>query len=184
MSEITLGRQQASEDFESLEEEELRNYLEEISSYIGWIIIYFNSLEDLVSFAIADLMTHDPYQDERIHVFLAEMQYSQKCRTLMNLYGQTIDCCNGNIPSRDELLEIEKSLFECGKRRNEYAHADWVGSRESKFVSVKTKVKKQGIFETYKKFDVERIQADIDFIYMVRDKVEEFHAVLLEQLYR
>lgn len=183
MNEITYVGLQDSIELESWDEEELYAYLEGISSYIGWIIIYFNSLEGVVSFAIADLMTHDSFQDERIQVFLAEMQYSQKSRTLINLYGQVIGSYEG-YPSQDQLVEIEKLLFECGKRRNEYAHADWIGSRESEFVSVKTKAKKKGIFETYKKFDLEKAKADIEFIYMVRDEIEEFHELFKEQLYK
>ncbi|WP_130538072.1 hypothetical protein [Thiomicrorhabdus indica] len=183
MNEIVCDRLKASENFEFLEEGELREYLEEVSSHIGWIIIFFNSLENIVSFAIADLMTHDPYQDDRIQVFLAEMQYSQKCRTLINLYGQALECCSG-VPLREELIENEKLLFECAKRRNGYAHADWIGSKENKLVSVKTKASKKGIFETYKKVDIETVKNDIDFIYKVRDKIENFHELFKEQLYK
>jgi len=128
MREITLGRRQAQDDLECLEEEELSDLLEEMAGYIGWRIIYFNSLEDIVSYAIAENITDDAIQDDRMSVFLAEMTYSGKCRVLINLYGQIIEYCDVKYTVED-LTELEKLLVECGKRRNEYAHANWIDLR-------------------------------------------------------
>lgn len=183
MNEITLGRRQAQDDLECLDdEEELREALEEMSRYIGWVVIYFNSLEGIVSFAIAELISHDAIQDDRMSVFLAEMQYSGKCRALINLYGQIIGYGDVKYTVKD-LTEIENLLVECGKRRNEYAHADWIGMTNNKYVCVKTQAKKKGVFERYKKFEISQMQDDIEFICNARDKLEEFDEKINDQLY-
>ena len=81
MSEHYLSPREAEEKFEPTEsDEELLSYLEELAPQIGWIIIYFNSLEDLVTQFIREAMLHDPYQDERMDVFLSEMLFATKCR--------------------------------------------------------------------------------------------------------
>jgi len=182
MREITLGRRQAQDDLECLDEEELEDVLEKMSRYIGWVVIYFNSLEGIISFAIAEIVSHDAIQDDRMSVFLAEMQYSGKCRALINLYGQMIEYAEGKY-TVEELTELENLLVECGKRRNEYAHADWIGVTDNKYVCVKTQAKKRGVFERYKKFEITQMQEDIDFICSARDKLEEFDENLNDQFY-
>ncbi len=182
MREITLERRQAQGDLECLDEEELENVLEEMSRYIGWVVIYFNSLEGIISFAIAEIVTDDAIQDDRMSVFLAEMQYSGKCRALINLYGQMIEYAEGKYTVED-LTELENLLVECGKRRNEYAHADWIGLTDNKYVCVKTQAKKRGVFERYKKFEIAQMQEDIDFICSAIDKLEEFDEKLNDQFY-
>jgi hypothetical protein len=182
MSEITLGRRQAQDDLEYLDEEELSEALEEMSRYIGWVVIYFNSLEGIVSFAITELVSHDAIQDDRMSVFLAEMQYSGKCRALINLYGQIIEYCDVKSTVED-LTGLENLLVECGKRRNEYAHADWIAVTDNKYVCVKTQAKKRGVFERYKKFEITQMQEDIEFIRTARDKLEDFDERINNQLY-
>ena len=183
MNEITLGRRQAQDELECLDdEEELEDALEEMSRHIGWVVIYFNSLEGIVSFAISELLGHDALQDDRLSVFLAEMSYSSKCRALINLYGQLIN--EGLVKyTVDELTDIENLLIDCGKRRNEYAHADWIGVTNNNYVCVKTQAKKKGIFVRYKKYEIEQMQDDVEFICDARDKLEEFDEQFNDQLY-
>jgi len=47
---------------------------------------------------------------------------------------------------------------------------------------VKTQAKKGGIFERFKKYDVEKIRADIDLIIETIDTLEEFHESINEAL--
>jgi len=182
MNELNLAKWKANDQLEYVEDEaQLFETLDDMAKEIGWIIIRFNSLEGVISYCIAELISHDPLQDERVNVFLSEMQYSGISRALINLYGQFI---SNSLDDKFlvELNTLEKSLSECGKRRNEYAHAEWTGLREGNYVCVKTQAKKGGIFERFKKYDVEKIRADIDLIIETIDTLEEFHESINEAL--
>ncbi|MCY1546916.1 hypothetical protein D9M68_829410 [compost metagenome] len=163
-------------------EDELSEYLDELAPYVGWIIILFNSLEDAVSQCIREAILRDPYQDERMDVFLSEMMFAGKCRSLMHLYGQLIQ--SGGIKlKQEELVLLEKKLIECSKRRNEYAHADWIGMKEGRYVHVKSQSKREGVTHRYRKFDLSRIQNDVDFIDQARDELDEFNERIHDQLW-
>jgi len=179
-----LNYNKCQEDFglELLEDEnDLEDILNEMSSYIGWIIIHFNSLENSIAYCVADMITHDPYQDERVDVFLSEMQYSGKSRALINLYGQVIESL-ALTTSKANLTELEKTFVECGKRRNEYAHADWVGMKKENYVCVKTNAKKNGIIRRYRKYNIDKIKEDIEYICDAEESLELFHETLNDEI--
>lgn len=52
-----------AEEFEYIDEEELADNLAELAPQIGWVVIFFNSLEDTVASCVRDLMLHDPDQN-------------------------------------------------------------------------------------------------------------------------
>ena len=170
-----------AEELDSVEEEELAQYLEEIAPHIGWIIIFFNSLEDGVARCLRELMLRDSIQDERLDVFLSEMLFAAKCRALIHLYGQTLE--DGVVElAHSDLDELDALLTECGKRRNEYAHGDWIGLRQGHVVKVKSQSKKRGIVHRYKRFDPSDLREDEAFVAAARDKLDDFHERLLDQL--
>lgn len=169
-------------EFDYVEDEELADYLEALAPQIGWVVIFFNSLEDIVASCLRELMLHDPDQDERLDVFLAEMLFSAKSRALVHLYGQTIKDCGLKIAPQ-ELIAIENLLVECGKKRNEYAHADWLGLKQGRIVKVKSQSHKRGIVHRYKRFDAADMEDDVAFIGAARDAVNEFHERLLDHLH-
>ncbi len=183
MSENHFSPREAEERFESTDsDEELLSYLEELAPQIGWVVIYFNSLEDGVSQCIREAMLHDPYQDERMDVFLAEMMFAAKCRSLMHLYGQMIESAAVNFTQVD-LNQLEETLVECSRRRNEYAHADWIGLKKGAYVRVKTQSKKRGITHRYKRFELSQVEADVSFINSARHALEEFNERITDQLW-
>lgn len=183
MNEPVLRSQEADDLFEDIDtEEELAEYLEGIAPYIGWVIIYFNSLEDGVSGYIREAILRDPSQDERLDVFLAEMLFAGKCRALMHLYGQMIE--DGDIKyTHDDLNELESLLLECARRRNEYAHADWIGLKQQSYVRVKSQSKKRGLFHRYKKFEIEQMEGDVAFIANARHVLDEFNENISDQIF-
>lgn len=171
-----------AEEFDYVEDDELTDYLEELAPQIGWIVIFFNSLEDTVASCLRDLMLRDPFQDERLDVFLTEMLFSGKSRALIHLYGQAISDC-GLKTTHQDLTAIEQLLVECAKRRNEYAHADWVGLKQGQIVKVKSRSQKQGIVHRYKRFSAADVAEDVDFIDSARDTLYEFHERFSDQLH-
>jgi len=183
MTERTLSGRQADDELECVEsDEELEAYLETIVPYIGWIIVFFNSLEDSVSDYIREAILRDPIQDERLDVFLSEMMFTGKCRALMHLYGQLIE--SGSVTyTHDDLNELEKLLIECAKRRNEYAHADWTGVKKENYVRVKSQSKKRGVFHRYKKFEMPKLKDDVEYISNARHMLDDFNEKIHDQLW-
>lgn len=180
MSERTFARN-ADDELEYVSGEELDAYLEEIVPSIGWITVYFNSLEDHISDFIRQAILRDPFQDERLDVFLSEMMFSGKCRALMHLYGQMIETKSVQYTHKD-LDALETMLFDCSSRRNEYAHGDWIGVRKENYVRVKSQSKKTGVFHRYKKFDMTRLNEDVEYINNARFTLDEFNDKIYEQL--
>jgi hypothetical protein len=128
------------------------------------------------------MMLRDPYQDERLDVFLAEMGYQAKARALIHLYGQTIAHCAFRLPF-DEMVILETALTRAATIRNGYAHADWIGVRTGAYIKVKTKSSKSGIVHRYKQIDVNTANRDVDFIVSLRDRLEAVHALIQDQIY-
>lgn len=163
-------------------EKKMSNYLSKIASRIGWIVIHFNSLEDVIAQSLREMMLRDPYQDERLDVFLSEMGYQAKARALIHLYGQTISHGRLRLPL-DETTILETALTRAATIRNGYAHADWIGVRTGAYIKVKTKSSKSGVVHRYKKIDVNVALRDLHFIVSLRDRVEAVHELIQDQIY-
>lgn len=166
---------------DTVDESGLSDYLSDLAPEIGWIIIYFNSLEDEVSGFIREAILRDATQDERMDVFLAGMLFSAKARALLDLYGQMIEY-GGLAVTHEDLRKVDTLLTECATRRNEYAHADWIGMKLGGYVRVKLQSKRTGISHRYKRYDLTRVQGDVDFISEARDELYEFNERLWNQL--
>lgn len=162
-------------------EKELDEYLSGIAEEIGWIVIYFNSLEDSIGSFLREMMLRDPDQDERLDVFLAEMGYIAKARALVHLYGQAIAHGAARLPE-GEIVELEKNLNLAATIRNGYAHADWFGLRADAYIKVKTRSSKNGIIHRYKRIDLETARADVRYIVSVRNRLDSVHELVLDYL--
>lgn len=183
MTERIFQRHETDDELEYVEsEEELAEYLETIAPYIGWIVIYFNSLEDSLTDYIREAILRDPFQDERLDVFLSEMLFAGKCKALMHLYGQTIESGAVKYTQKD-LSDLEKLLLDCAKRRNEYAHADWIGLKKESYVRVKMQSKKRGVFHRYRKFEIPQMEEDVEFISNARHVLDEFNERITDQIW-
>lgn len=179
-AQLYLNLRQADE-MDAIDDSGLSDYLSNLAPEIGWIIIYFNSLEDEVSGCIREAILRDPLQDERMDVFLAGMQFSAKARALIDLYGQMIESGGLEI-THEDLRKVDMLLTECATRRNEYAHADWIGMKLDGYVRVKQQSKRTGISYRYKRYDLARVQGDVEFICKARDELYEFNERLWDQL--
>lgn len=183
MSERNLTAEEVNYELEYFEDEgEFEQYLEDVAPYIGWVIIYFNSLEDHISDFIREIILRDPFHDERLDVFLSEMMFAGKCNALINLYGQLVISKSVSY-THEDLNELEFMLVECSKRRNEYAHADWIGVRKERFVRVKSKSKKTGTIHKYKKIEISELRIDAEYISEARHILCEFNENIQNQLY-
>ncbi len=181
MTEHYFSRQEADDELEFASDEELDAYLSTIAPYVGWVVIYFNSLEDHIADFIRIAVLRDPFQDERLDVFLSGMMFAGKVQALVDLYGQLISYQPGG-PTDTELKELEKLLKECAKRRNDYAHADWFGVRKGGFVRVKSKSGRTGVVHRYRLFEQSKLDDDVAFIQQARHILSDFNDTLHSHL--
>ncbi|MBC3935469.1 RuvA C-terminal domain-containing protein [Undibacterium rugosum] len=163
-------------------EKELSDYLSNIAEDIGWIVIHFNSLEDVIAQLLREMMLRDAYQDERLDVFLTEMGYQQKARALIHLYGQTEAHGACRLPN-GELVQLEKAMGLAASIRNGYAHADWIGLREGAYIKVKTRSSRSGIVHRFRRIDKKTARLDLEFIISLRDRLEAVHYLIENQIY-
>jgi hypothetical protein len=184
MTERSFSKREAEDELEWMaSDDELDEYLSHIAPFVGWITIYFNSLEDHIADFIRMAVLRDPFQDERLDVFLSGMMFSGKARALIDLYGHMIS--SGGVEKTDEDLKaIETMLEKCAKRRNEYAHADWIGVRKGNFVRVKSTSRRTGVLYRYRMFEDSKLEADVAFICDARHTLNEFNDAIQEQLWR
>ena len=184
MDERLIKKHHEFDSFEHFEsEEEWDDYLELIAPHIGMIIIDFNQLEEMVVQCIRDLVLRDPDEDYRLDAFFAEMQFSAIRRVLIGLYGQAIDGGNLRLVSVDEIKILDETLIECAKRRNEYAHANWVGIKKEGFVRVKVRSDRNGLYHRYKKFDIGSMIEDRFFIQEAFQKIDDIHDRVIRESY-
>jgi len=162
--------------------DELFDKLEEITRYIGSVIIEFNALESTIEYLIAEQMMRSGDQDDRIYVFLSEMMYQGKSKALINLYGQIIEHCDVKI-TQEGLTKIEKRLQEAARIRNEYAHAHWQDISSNGFVRIKTRPNKKGVFQKYRLFDIEQLEKDMYFIMETPSILGQFDEDLMYQMH-
>lgn len=151
--------------------------LDEIASHIGWIVINLNSLEDTLSFCIKELTGDCGLDDELNFIFQSELNYAGKYKTLVKIYGWHItQMLEGEkrMNMLDKLEILNKHLKKAGELRNQYAHADWSDISEKRFVKIKTKTKKYGIYHIYRQFEIPDMEKDIEFINNTHQKLDDF----------
>lgn len=76
MQEHSLTTRKANDTLETVDsEEDLSAYLEKIAPFVGWIIIYFNSLEDTIVDCLREALLRDRTQNERLDIFLSNYEH-------------------------------------------------------------------------------------------------------------
>ena len=164
-------------DNDDLTIEEMDARYESVAKSIGYVVVHFNALDDLVSMVVSDLtFPRLGTQDERSAVFLTEMTFSQRVATLMKLYGLRAKFEEVENYS-DRLKSIGQRLRESAKRRNQYAHADWLGSESMTFVMIRTKVSRQKdrVYHQYRSFSADEMKDDLAYIRQTVAELDDFH---------
>lgn len=166
-----------------IEDDQLDNTLNEIALNTGWIIIEFNSLEASINYNIEQLLSHSEGQDEIVNIFLSEMNFNSKQSLLIKIYGYYIFHVDQVKQLKADLGKLESKLIESGQRRNRYAHADFSSISKKKFVKVKTKSKKDGVYHTFVKFDRDDMRDDLKFIRNTFEELQAFDEKFIHGMY-
>lgn len=159
--------------------------LDEIASHIGWIIINLNSLEDTIAFCIKELMSDSGPGDELNLIFQSELSYASKYKMLVKIYGWFIaQLLEGEkrMKMLHKLEILNKSLKRAGELRNQYAHADWSDISQKRFVKIKTKSKRDGVYHVYRQFEIPDMVNDIEFIDSAQQKLDDYDEELHDLL--
>tara|TARA_R110002050_G_scaffold42791_1_gene102876 strand:- start:53 stop:598 length:546 start_codon:yes stop_codon:yes gene_type:complete len=173
MTDYTINRSAIFGEIEYFDSQrELNNYLEKIKPYLASIIIEFNCLEDEISALLCDMYGDDNH--EKIYITISEMMFKRKATTLLKLYS--IENASNRFGHESEIRELDREITACGTNRNEYAHGSWLYASPSKGVSVKTKVRKNGIETVYRKFDKDIMKKHLNLITETRYHLLHFHS--------
>ncbi len=148
--------------------------LDNLATYIGRIIIEFNSLEDDINWYIKEKLSHSEGEDETIFLFLSKMGVSDKAELLKKIYGQWIYRDYEMKFLRKPLEAIEQKLNEAIKLRNRYAHTNWAEVFNGKLFKVKTEAKRDGVYHTFMEFDEVHLKEDLEFIEKLHEELYEF----------
>lgn len=136
-------------------------FLENISSHIGHVVIEFNLLEERLTALICQLIVNDI--DATGIIITQNMNFSSKI-DLFNRYAlYTQEVCAKKIEMHEELID---QLKESARLRNLVVHADWTHSDLEGFTFVKMRIKDG-------KMDQEFIQLDEDSLINVRNIIIE-----------
>lgn len=154
-------------------QEELDQKLDQISPYVGRVIIELNSLETLIDLATKEIASISEGQDKYIYAFLSKMDFIDKIDILTTLYGDWVEYIkNQNL--RDSLKKLKTRLVNSCQKRNVYAHTDWSGIDKKNMVAVKLSANREGIFRVYRTFNISDMEEDINYIIESAEQLDQF----------
>lgn len=161
------------------DEEQQIEYLGEVASQIGWIIIEFNRLEWQLTEVLKQYFCDDLPEISTIYYkIISSESFSQKVDLLKDfykVYGNGTK--KGVFESTKELKEWDKQvdtlinqLKTAAQIRNKYAHCFWHLMDENKYVEFKSIIKhKVGLNKVSIRFEKSDLDKDFDLI----DKLQE-----------
>lgn len=136
-------------------------FLENISSHIGHVVIEFNLLEERLTALICQLITNDI--DATGLIITENMNLSAKI-DLLNRYSlYTQEITKKEIEMHEKFIQ---QLKESARLRNLVVHADWSHSDLEGFTFVKMRIKDGKIDQEFK-------QLDEDSLILVRNTIIE-----------
>jgi hypothetical protein len=141
------------------DEEKAEEYIDEALTYIGIIVMYFNSLE-----AALDSVLCENFMDRSDStglIVLNKMNYAAKVELLKRFCDDFHTCQPKPIEGYDELIN---NLKESGRLRNLVVHANWEATDEEGYTYVRLKMSKSGMHQEYMQFSKESLEKVIELI--------------------
>lgn len=142
---------------------------------VGWIIMLFNTLEGAVNSAVDKALDPQERRSEINHLLISEMNFSAKVSFIIRNYGMLIYNDNRFEELIAEMEILEKKLRDAGTIRNIYAHANYGATVNEKYIQVKIKAKRNGVFYDYMRFEKEDVKLDQELIINARESLEDFN---------
>jgi len=144
---------------EIYDEDKAEEYVGEALSYIGLVVMYFNSLEASLDGYLCQIFTDR--SDSTGLIVLNKMNYASKVE-LFKRFCDDFDVCTGSAIAGYELLI--NILKEAGRLRNLVVHANWESTDEEGYTFVRLKMSKKGMQQEYVQFSTESLQKVVNLI--------------------
>lgn len=171
------------ENQDNLTESESDEIFSNLISQIGLMVIYFNSLDSLVSYAVDKALDPHERRSEINYLLISEMSYSQKVTFIIRNYGSLIYNDTNFESLKGDLESLEKNLRDSGTIRNIYAHADYGSLINGHYIKVKTKAKRNGVYHEYLRFEERDLEEDLNVIIKTRKQMENFEEIFWQKIF-
>ncbi|MFN6378749.1 MAG: hypothetical protein ACK4WD_05710 [Flavobacteriales bacterium] len=152
-------------------EKDSEEFLDETAPLIGYIVHFFNSLEQTLDHAICESVSDRT--DEPGAIIIHKLSYSAKVDLFYRMIRSMELGFGRDLPSFNTLIQ---DLRKCGTLRNAVVHADWNHVNEDGFTYVKLDFNKDGLKQHYWQFRAESLMDIIKLISETNhafDKYEE-----------
>lgn len=160
------------------DEDKAEEYLDNALSYIGMIVMYFNSLESTLDSVLCENFTDRT--DATGLIVLNKMNYSSKVDLLQRFCDDFQINMSSCLSGYDKLLT---DLRECARLRNLVVHANWESTDEDGFTYVRLRMSKKGMQQEYVQFTEESLQKIFELIIRTRAGLYEFWELRNDVLY-
>lgn len=158
------------------EYEKLQRYLGKIAPDIGYLVIAFNSLEDLLDNTIVEYV--DANNEVVGYAVISGMSFSQKIDLLNRIVSYELNILNIEKKKKakvDKFNILLQTLREANVARNDIIHSAWMEyDLASRNVRTKMKVTAEGLNPRNKKIEHADIRRAIKLIEKLEDKLYSF----------
>lgn len=141
-------------------------FLDETAPLIGYIVHFFNSLEQSLDHAICERVSDRT--DEPGAIIIHKLSYSAKVDLFYRMVKSMELAFGKGLPSFNLLIE---NLKKCGTLRNAVVHADWNHVNEDGYTYVKLDFSKDGLKQHYWQFTSDSL---MDIIKLIGNTIQSF----------
>lgn len=154
---------------EAEDDEKIEEYLNNALPFIGFIVMYFNSLESSLDSVLCENFTDR--SDSTGLIVLNKMNYSSKVELFKRFCDDFQIGLDIKLTGYDLLIN---DLKESGRLRNMVMHANWQSTDDDGYTYLKLKMSKNGMQQEYVQFTEESLQKICELIVKTRDGLYEF----------
>ena len=161
------------------DEDEAEEYLDNSLPLIGYIVMYFNGLEQSLDRIICEIFSTRTANTGLI--VLHKMNYSAKVDLFKRFCDDLHYGCEIEIPGYEELI---RNLKESGRMRNLVIHADWESTDKEGYTYVNFKISKNGMEQEYIQFSEQSLSKISTLIIQTEGDLYKYWDERNEKLYR
>jgi len=149
--------------YHEIDEEKVEDYLSNLYSLIGMIVVDFNGLESSLDSVLCEIFSDR--SDATGLIVLHKMGYAAKVDLFKRFNDDFQSSLNTQIEGYEQLLS---NLRESGRLRNLVAHADWENTDEDGYTYIKLNISKKGMEQQYVQFSEESLEKIYELILSTR----------------
>ena len=152
-------------------EKENDKFLDDTAPLIGYIVHFFNSLEQSLDHAICERVSDRT--DQPGAIIIHKLSYSAKVDLFYRMIRSMELSFGKDLPSFNSFIQ---DLRQCGTLRNAVVHADWNHVNEDGYTYVKLDFNKDGLKQHYWQFTEKSLMDILELIHktnMAFDKYDE-----------